>query len=69
MQDNKIAKNVVFLPLWHAYYRCAQQTFTAGTPTAVHQRKPSPHHFFVSGIVQENTVDAAKLCGGAENDC
>ncbi|HAX4286048.1 TPA: lipoprotein bor, partial [Escherichia coli] len=25
------------------------------------------HHFFVSGIGQEKTVDAAKICGGAEN--
>ena len=25
------------------------------------------HHFFVSGIEQEETVDAAKICGGAEN--
>ena len=30
-------------------------------------RKPSPHHFFVSGIGQKKTVDAAKICGGAEN--
>ena len=29
--------------------------------------KPSPHHFFVSGIGQKKTVDAAKICGGAEN--
>ena len=26
------------------------------------------HHFFVSGIGQKKTVDAAKICGGAEND-
>ena len=25
------------------------------------------HHFFVSGIGQKKTVDAAKICGGAEN--
>ena len=25
------------------------------------------HHFFVSGIRQKKTVDAAKICGGAEN--
>ena len=24
------------------------------------------HHFFVSGIGQKKTVDAAKICGGAE---
>ena len=25
------------------------------------------HHFFVSPIGQKKTVDAAKICGGAEN--
>ena len=25
------------------------------------------HHFFVSGIGQKKTVDAAKICGGAES--
>ncbi|MBC0207487.1 Bor family protein, partial [Escherichia coli] len=28
---------------------------------------PITHHFFVSGIGQKKTVDAAKICGGAEN--
>ena len=45
---------------------CAQPTFTV-------QNKPRSaketitHHFFVSGIGQKKTVDAAKICGGAEN--
>ena len=29
--------------------------------------KSITHHFFVSGIGQKKTVDAAKICGGAEN--
>ena len=45
---------------------CAQQTFTVqNKPAAKVAPKPS-HHFFVSGIGRE-TVDAAKICGGAEN--
>ena len=28
--------------------------------------KTITHHFFVSGIGQKKTVDAAKICGGAE---
>ena len=32
-----------------------------------HQRKLITHHFFVSQIGQKKTVDAAKICGGAEN--
>lgn len=47
---------------------CAQQTFTVGNkPTAVTPKETITHHFFVSGIGQEKTVDAAKICGGAEN--
>ena len=30
-------------------------------------KKTITHHFFVSGIGQKKTVDAAKICGGAEN--
>ena len=33
--------------------QCAKETIT--------------HHFFVSGIGQKKAVDAAKICGGAEN--
>ena len=47
---------------------CAQQTFTVQTNRQQkHQRKQITHHFFVSGIGQKKTVDAAKICGGAEN--
>ena len=46
---------------------CAQQTFTVqNKPAAVAPKKPLPS-FFVSGIGQKKTVDAAKICGGAEN--
>ena len=47
---------------------CAQQTFTVqNKPAAVAPRETITHHFFVSGIGQKKTVDAAKICGGAEN--
>ena len=47
---------------------CAQQTFTVqNKPAAVAPRRLITHHFFVSGIGQKKTVDAAKICGGAEN--
>ena len=51
------------------YYRmCAQQTFTVqNKPAAVAPKETITHHFFVSGIGQKKTVDAAKICGGAEN--
>ena len=46
---------------------CAQQTFTVqNKPAAVAPRKPSPIiSSFLGG--QKKTVDAAKICGGAEN--
>ena len=45
---------------------CAQQTFTVQNKPAAYFPETITHHFFVSGIGQE-TVDAAKICGGAEN--
>ena len=47
---------------------CAQQTFTVqNKPAAVAPKETITHHFFVSGNWAEETVDAAKICGGAEN--
>ena len=48
---------------------CTQQTFTVqNKPAAVAPKETITHHFFVSGIGQEEeTVDATKICGGAEN--
>ena len=47
---------------------CAQQTFTVqNKPAAVAPKETITHHFFVSGIGQKKTVDAAKICGGAES--
>ena len=46
---------------------CAQQTFTVQNKPAVEtQSKPSP---IISSFLNwaEETVDAAKICGGAEN--
>ena len=47
---------------------CAQQTFTVqNKPAAVAPKETITHHFFVSGIGLKKTVDAAKICSGAEN--
>ena len=47
---------------------CAQQTFTVqNKPAAVAPKETITHHFFVSGIGQKKTVDAAKICILAEN--
>ena len=45
---------------------CAQQTFTVQNKPAAVAPKPSPIISSFSGVVKK-TVDAAKICGGAEN--
>ena len=46
---------------------CSTRAFTVqNKPAAVAPKETITHHFFVSGIGQK-TVDAAKICGGAEN--
>ena len=41
--------------------------FTVQNKPAAAPKETITHHFFVSGIGQKKTVDAAKICGGAEN--
>ena len=52
-----------------AYYgMCSTDVCTVqNKPAAVAPKETITHHFFVSGIEQKKTVDAAKICGGAEN--
>ena len=52
---------------WPCLLQDAQQTFTVQNKPAAVAPKTITHHFFVSGIGQKKTVDAAKICGGAEN--
>ena len=40
---------------------CAQQTFTVQNKPAAVAPETITHHFFVSGIGQKKTVDAAKI--------
>ena len=47
---------------------CAQQTFTVqNKPAAVAPKKPSPIISSFLELGRKKTVDAAKICGGAEN--
>ncbi|WP_459177030.1 Bor family protein [Ewingella americana] len=45
---------------------CAQQTFNLGQGIATKPKAVTTHHFFVSGIGQSKSIDAAKVCGGAD---
>ena len=50
------------------YYRdVLNSVYVQNKPAAVAPKETITHHFFVSGIGQKKTVDAAKICGGAEN--
>ena len=44
---------------------CPPDVYCSKQPQA--PKETITHHFFVSGIGQKKTVDAAKICGGAEN--
>ena len=41
--------------------------YCSSKPAAVAPKETITHHFFVSGIGQKKTVDAAKICGSAES--
>ncbi|MEQ9885782.1 Bor family protein [Pectobacterium zantedeschiae] len=45
---------------------CAQQTFTVKNDAVATPKQVTTHHFFVSGIGQKKTIDAAAVCGGAD---
>ena len=45
---------------------CAQQSFTIKKDIAETPKQVTTHHFFVSGIGQSKTIDAAAVCGGAD---
>ena len=45
---------------------CSIDVYCSNKPAAVAPKETITHHFFVSGIGQKKTVDAAKICGGAE---
>ena len=50
-----------------AYYRMLNRRLLFKTNRQQRPKETITHHFFVSGIGQKKTVDAAKICGGAEN--
>jgi hypothetical protein len=46
---------------------CAAQTFNINGSTGEQPTDQQSQHFFISGIGQEKTTDAAAICGGVEN--
>ncbi|MEW7866804.1 Bor family protein [Aeromonas diversa] len=45
---------------------CAQQAFTVHPGNAATPSQEVSHHFFISGLGQSKTIDAAAVCGGAD---
>ena len=65
---NNTMKNATRYCAGPAYYRmCSTDVYCSNKPAAVAPKETITHHFFVSGIGQKKLVDAAKICGGAEN--
>ena len=59
-------KKMLLILRWPAYYRmCSTDVYCSKQTSS--SIETITHHFFVSGIGQKKTVDAAKICGGAEN--
>ncbi|EAM2866695.1 lipoprotein bor [Salmonella enterica] len=42
---------------------CAQQTFKMHSAPVSSPQKVITHHFFISGLGQQKTIDAAAICG------
>ena len=60
-------KMLLATPLAYLLQDVLNERFTVQNKPAAVAPKAITHHFFVSGIGQKKTVDAAKICGGAEN--
>jgi hypothetical protein len=45
---------------------CAKQSFDILSNANIQPRKDVLHHFFISGVGQEKTINAAEVCGGAD---
>lgn len=45
---------------------CAQQSFNIQKEVSVAPQQVITHHFFISGLGQSKTIDAAAICGSAD---
>ena len=45
---------------------CATQTYLINGDSVTEPNEEKSEHFFVSGIGQKKTIDAAKVCGGVD---
>lgn len=66
VRDNKMKKMVLTAAVAMMVAGCAQQGFTVHSGNAVKPTKEVTHHFFISGLGQSKTIDAAAVCNGAD---
>lgn len=60
-------KKLSILLTFALLHGCASQTYLVNGDTSTkHADSEQTQHFFVSGIGQGKTTDAAKICGGAD---
>ena len=66
-QGDKRMKKVALIFAVLLFSGCAAQTYHINKGAASSPTKDKMQHFFVSGLGQEVELNAADVCGGAEN--
>jgi hypothetical protein len=66
MPSGGCLKNIVILVLAFILVGCAKQSFDIRPNNRTHPEKEETHHFFISGLGQDKTIDAAAVCGSAD---
>ncbi|WP_345830793.1 Bor family protein [Erwinia sp. HDF1-3R] len=59
-------KTFIMLGLIIMLSGCAKQSFDMRKNDTDRPAKVETHHFFISGLAQSKTIDAATVCGGAD---
>ena len=67
MKNVKSLKNLLITcVLLASLAGCATQSFTLNADATTKPERETMQTFFINGLGQEQTIDAAKVCGGAE---
>ncbi|MFP3439129.1 Bor family protein [Pantoea sp. SIMBA_133] len=59
-------KSIALIILAIALTGCARQSFDLRKDSSVTPAKEETHHFFISGLGQEKSINAAEVCGGSD---
>ena len=64
---NSVSRAVLIVATTITLSGCAAQTFNINGSAGRYPTDQSSQTFFIGGIGQEQSVDAARVCGGVEN--